>query len=144
MLAAHNCRQYRFHLLGAFCLLTIFILGGLGHYRLQVSDSHLFLGTSNPGTPAAPETLHRPKVHHPPLTASGSNYGLSHIECRTKFSGLFDDLDRSVALRKKLGNVTLADIDLSWKPYGAVRVMIYNHKVLIIPCLLHLLTRYKS
>jgi hypothetical protein len=38
-------------------------------------------------------------------------------------------LDRSVALRKDMGNVSLADIDLSWKPYGAVRVMIHNHKV---------------
>lgn len=146
-------RQFLFCSLGIFCLLMIFITGAILRYRFQISDSHPFSGTSrplqntlptatDPVTSAAPETPHKPKAYHPPLTAPGSNYGLSHTECRNRFPGLFDELDYSVALRKDLGNVSLADIDLSWKPYGAVRVMIYNHKVLLISRLLNLLTRH--
>ena len=150
-----SLRQILFCSFGIFSLLIIFITGVLLRYRLQVSDSRPFSGTSRPlqntlptapdtVIPAAPGTLHKPKAYHPPLTAPGSNYGLSHTECRTKFPGLFNELDRSVVLRKDLGNVSLADLDLSWKPYGAVRVMIYNHKVIFIPRLLDLLTRRRS
>jgi hypothetical protein len=150
-----SLRQFLSYFFGLFCILMIFITGALLRYRLQASDSRPFSGTSrtlqntlstspDPVTPAAPGTLHKPKAYHPPLTAPISNYGLSHTECRTKFSGLFDELDRSVAVQKGLGNVSLADIDLSSKPYGAVRVMIYNHKVIVIPRLLSLLTRHGS
>jgi hypothetical protein len=150
-----SLRQFLFFSFGMFCLLLIFITEALLRYRLQVNDSRPFSETSKPlqnTLPTAPDpvnstapgTLHKPKAYHPPLTAPGSNYGLSHTECRTKFSGLFDELDRAVALRKDLGNVSLADIDLSWNPYGAVRVMIYNHKVTFIPRLLDLLTRHGS
>jgi hypothetical protein len=150
-----SLRQFLLCSFGVFCLLMTSLTVALLRYRLQVSDSRPFSGTSrplqnslptapDPVTPAALGNLHEPKAYHPPLTAPGSNYGLSHTECRTKFPGLFEELDRSVALRKDLGNVSLADIDLSWKPYGAVRVMIYNHKVIFIPSLLDLLTRYGS
>jgi hypothetical protein len=92
----------------------------------------------------APGNHHNPTIHRPSLAASGSNYGLSPMECRTEFAGLFEEIDRSVALRKEMGNVSLADIDLSWKPYGGVRVMIYNHKVIFVPCLLDLSTRCEA
>jgi hypothetical protein len=148
-----SLRQFLFCSFGVFCILMIFITEALLRYRLQVSDSRPSSGTARPlqktpptapdrVTPATPGTLHQPKAHHPPLTASGSDYGLSHTECRTEFPSLFDELDRSVALRKELGNVSLADIDLSWKPYGAVRVMIYNHKVILIPSILTFFTRH--
>jgi hypothetical protein len=150
-----SLRQFLLCSFGMFCLLMTSLTVALLRYRLQVSDSRPFSGTSRPlqnslptapdtVTPAALGTFHEPKAYYPPLTAPGSNYGLSHTECRTKFPGLFEELDRSVALRKDLGNVSLADIDLSWKPYGAVRVMIYNHKVIFIPRLLDLSTRYGS
>lgn len=71
----------------------------------------------------------KPTVDRTLLAENGSNYGLSHTECRTRFAGLFDEIKRSVALRKELGNVSLVDIDLDWKPYGGVRDMIYNNKV---------------
>jgi hypothetical protein len=142
-------RQFLFGSIGVFCLFTIFLTGALLHYRLQVRDSRPISGTSRPlrnnlptspapVSPGEPGNLQKPKTYYPPLTAPGSDYGLSHTECRTKFPSLFDELDRSVALRKDLGNVSLADVDLSWKPYGAVRVMIYNHQVIFIPRLLDL------
>ena len=80
-----------------------------------------------------PEVTHKPKTHKPLSAIPGSNYGLSHTECRTEFAGLFDELDRSVALEKNLGNITPAEIDVSWKPYGSVRVMVYNHKAILQP-----------
>jgi hypothetical protein len=134
-------RQFLFCSIGVFCLLTIFLTGALLHYRLQVRVSRPISGKSrplqntistvpDPVTPGEPGTFHKTEAHHPLLTAPGSDYGLSHTECRTKFHGLFDELDRSVALQKELGNISLADIDLSWKPYGAVRVMIHNHQVI--------------
>ena len=123
----------------------------LFRYRLEARDP---LPTSIPSRllqhtlPIAPPdpvdaagqgAVHEFKAHHPPLTAPGSNYGLSHTECRAEFPRLFDDLDRSVALRRELGNVSLADVDLAWKPHGAVRVMIYNHRVPHLTVLLGLL-----
>ncbi|KZM19421.1 hypothetical protein ST47_g9363 [Ascochyta rabiei] len=121
----------------------IFITEAFLRYRLQVSDSRPISWTSGSHqnnlsiapdavTPAAPGTPYKPKAHHPPLPAPVPDYGLSHTECRARFPNLFAELGRSVALRKDLGNVSLADIDLSWKPYGAVRVLIYNHKLYII------------
>jgi hypothetical protein len=140
-------RQLLFYFIGIFCLLTISLTGAFLHYGLQVKNPLPIFGRMRPlrnnlptapdlVTPGEPGTPHNPKPHHPPLIASGSNYGLSHTECRTVFPTLFEELDRSVELRKVLGNVSLADIDLSWKPYGAVRVMIYNHQVISIPLLL--------
>jgi hypothetical protein len=137
-------RQFLFYSIGVFCLLTIFLTGALLHYRLQINAPGPIPETTRPlrntlpnapdtVTPGEPGTLHNSKANRPPLTTPGSDYGLSHSECRTRFPSLFDELDRSVALRKVLGNVSLADIDLSWKPYGAVRVMIHNHQVIFIP-----------
>jgi hypothetical protein len=155
MTRIHTPRQLLFCSFGIFCILLVLLSGALLRYRLEVSDSRPFSKAPGPlqGTlPTAQESVipatqgysHKPTVDRPPLIASGSNYGLSHTECRTRFAGLFDELDRSVALRKELGNVSLADIDLSWKPYGGVRVMIYNHKVTFIPRLLNSSTRHGS
>lgn len=124
----------------------IFITEALRH-RFQVSDSRLFPGALkslqntlpaklNPGDSAAPRTFHKTHGHRPTLTPPGSNYGLSHTECRAEFPSLFDELDRSAALRRRLGNVSIADIDLSWKPSGAVRAMIFNQQVISFACLL--------
>ncbi|KAF2130300.1 hypothetical protein P153DRAFT_365924 [Dothidotthia symphoricarpi CBS 119687] len=136
-------RQLLFCFIGIFCLFMIFMTGALLRYRLQVLDSRSFSEARRPlqdnlprpqGSviPMAPEILREPTIDRPRLTAPGSNYGLSPTECRARFAGLFDEIDRSVALRKDLGNVSSADIDLSWIPYGAMRVMIYNHKLYII------------
>jgi hypothetical protein len=139
-----SLRQFLFWFFVVFCLLMIIATEAVLRYRLQASDSHPLTRTSrplqnplpsatNPVTSTAPGALRNPKTQYPPLSAPGSNYGLSHTECRTEFPGLFDELDRSVAVRRDLGNVSTADIDLSWKASGAVRVMIYNHKVNFIP-----------
>lgn len=57
------------------------------------------------------------------------HYGLSSEQCNKEFSKLFIEVDRSVAHRKNVGNVSSFDIDLDWKKNGAVRAMIYNQKV---------------
>lgn len=118
----------------------VFLTEAFLRYRLEANDSHTFSETLIPlqGTlptarqspvPATQGHSQKPTVDRTLLTEFGSNYGLSHTECRTRFAGLFDEIKRSVALRKELGNVSLVDIDLDWKPYGGVRVMIYNNKV---------------
>lgn len=58
-----------------------------------------------------------------------SRYSLSTTQCNSEFADLFKETDSSVAHRKKIGNVTPSDIDLGWKPDGAVKAMIYNQKV---------------
>lgn len=133
MIGTRSLPQLRFYFLGLFCLLMVSITGTLLRHRLQVSDSRPFSDAAKPlqnTLPTASGALQKPKTHHPSLTASGSNYGLSRTECRAEFPNFFNELDRSVALRRARGNVSLADVDLSWKPYGGVRVMIHNHKVL--------------
>lgn len=81
---------------------------------------------------APPETMTENPIQivsdHTPVV-SGYNYTLSQSECSAQFPDLYKELDRAVSLRKEIGNVTPSDIDISWKPYGAVRAMIFNQKV---------------
>src|SRR5690348_865679 len=115
-------RQFIGCCFGIFCILMVFLTEALLRHRLEISDSRLFSGIARPlqnttltasdtVTPEAPRTHRKPHPYQPPTTAPGADYGLSHQECRSKFAGLFDELDRSVALRRDLGNVTLTDID---------------------------------
>lgn len=58
-----------------------------------------------------------------------NRYGFTATQCSSEFRGLFHEIERAVAHRNRVGNVKETDIDLAWKPEGAVRAMIYNQKV---------------
>jgi hypothetical protein len=99
-------------------------------------DQEPLTTASAPESSVAPETPAETTAEAPITSASdhtstisGYNYTLSQSECSAQFPDLYKEIDRAVAVRKKMGNVTPSDIDTAWKPSGAVRAMIYNQKV---------------
>lgn len=60
-------------------------------------------------------------------------YGLTAEQCDAAFPGLFTEIDRAVEYRKKIGNITIKDVDISWKDDGAVRAVIIDQQVRLIP-----------
>ncbi|KAH8692488.1 glycosyl transferase family 90-domain-containing protein [Phaeosphaeriaceae sp. PMI808] len=107
------------------------------HLSQEPSKSHLVPEPPKPPeaicqVPAPIQILEDAIVDEQFRISSKSDYSFSPEKCNTKFADLFREIDRSVALQKSIGNVTPTDIDLAWKPYGAVRVMIYNQKLYVI------------
>lgn len=70
-----------------------------------------------------------PETPLPEWEKDFSRYGLNAIQCSSEFKSLFFEIERAVAHRKKIGNVTESGIDVDWKDRGAVRAMIYNQRV---------------
>jgi hypothetical protein len=62
-------------------------------------------------------------------TRDGNNYGLSELQCTSAFEPLFQELDRAIAYRERVGPLTTNDIDIGWAKDGVVRAMIYDHQV---------------
>ncbi|KAF1965793.1 hypothetical protein BU23DRAFT_626883 [Bimuria novae-zelandiae CBS 107.79] len=60
------------------------------------------------------------------------SYRLSTTRCSSEFKRLFHEIERAVAHRNKIGHVNESEIDLEWKPEGAVRAMIYNQKLYVL------------
>ncbi|KAH7396181.1 glycosyl transferase family 90-domain-containing protein [Pyrenochaeta sp. MPI-SDFR-AT-0127] len=131
-------RQLLPYIIGIFCVLGVFTTGilfrlfydnltteQLPRSRFLPKDtSPLHVAFSNPQEPVLPGAS---ESHNKKKTI-----GLSPVECRTEFPALFAEIDRSVSLRKDIGDVASADIDLSWKQNGAVRVLICNQKLYVI------------
>lgn len=67
-------------------------------------------------------------------TRDANTYVLSADQCDTAFHGLFDDIERAAAYRKRIGSYELDDIDISWTQYGAVRAAILNQQVMLYAC----------
>ncbi|KAK5127989.1 hypothetical protein LTR85_005106 [Meristemomyces frigidus] len=63
---------------------------------------------------------------------SGRNYGLSEDQCSVAFPELYKEVDRAVAYRRRVGNVTLEDLEVGWRGDGIVRAMIHNNQLYII------------
>ncbi|RDL31109.1 uncharacterized protein BP5553_09898 [Venustampulla echinocandica] len=59
-------------------------------------------------------------------------YGLTAEQCETAFPGIFIDIDRAVKYRKKIGNITPEDVDISWKDDAAVRAVIIDQQLYVI------------
>jgi hypothetical protein len=57
------------------------------------------------------------------------NYGLTEAQCDAAFPGLWNELERAVDLRRKVGNITEKDVEISWRKQSMVRAMIYNRQV---------------
>jgi hypothetical protein len=79
----------------------------------------------------------------PPLQASESsaewtfdphrdehNFGLTDEKCYFAFPEFFKEIDRAVSYRKEanLSNVTLAEVDISWRDAEILRAMIYDRQ----------------
>ena len=63
----------------------------------------------------------------------GKNYGLSEEQCNLAFPELYQEVDRAVAYRRKIGqNVSLEDVEVGWRGDGIVRAMIRDNQLYVI------------
>jgi hypothetical protein len=62
---------------------------------------------------------------------NAKDYGLTAEHCDIAFPGLFNEIDRAIAYRKKIGMIALEEIDIAWKDTGVVRGLIYDQQVAI-------------
>ena len=62
-------------------------------------------------------------------TRDERNYRLTAEQCGTAFPGLFSEIERAVAYRRAKGDITLSDVDTSWKKDGVVRALIIDQQV---------------
>ena len=59
-----------------------------------------------------------------------ANYGLDNEQCESAFPDLFQEIYRAKQWRQEnRGNITEADLDLGWRPFGVLRAMIYERQV---------------
>ena len=56
-------------------------------------------------------------------------YILDSEQCQSAFPGLFAEIERGVASRKELGNITAEDLDISPRGNGAVHALILDQQV---------------
>lgn len=57
------------------------------------------------------------------------NYGLDDKKCDAAFPDMYFEIERAAAFWNSIGNITIVDVDASWKASGLVRAMIYNRRV---------------
>ncbi|KAF2268075.1 hypothetical protein CC78DRAFT_565850 [Lojkania enalia] len=139
MARIHQARRVLSYVFGISCLFVVFLAVALLGRPLAFDHPQQLPDLHSPPTSqlalqdsAAPAiSIARPS-NRPSLPVYGNNYGLSSTECSSQFPYLFREIERSVALRGKIGNVSLSDIDVSWRLDGAVRAMIYDQKVYVI------------
>ncbi|KAI9656223.1 MAG: hypothetical protein M1821_004886 [Bathelium mastoideum] len=60
------------------------------------------------------------------------DYGLSDWQCQAAFPQLYAELNRALAYVHIEGNITIEDVDISWKERGLVRAMIYDRVLYVI------------
>jgi hypothetical protein len=70
-------------------------------------------------------------------TRDATAYALSEGQCQLAFPGLFNEIERGIAARKDLGNITAEDMDISSRGNGAVHALLLDQqvRVIIIPLL---------
>lgn len=56
-------------------------------------------------------------------------HGLSEDQCDAAFPGLYMEIERAVNYRKRVGSITIEDVDISWKDDGVVRAIIIDQQV---------------
>lgn len=63
----------------------------------------------------------------------GRRFGLTEAQCGQAFPDLYHEIDRAVGHRQKLGkNVTLAELDVTWRGDGIVRAMVHENQLYVI------------
>ncbi|KAI9667396.1 MAG: hypothetical protein M1821_000211 [Bathelium mastoideum] len=60
------------------------------------------------------------------------DYGLGDTQCDAAFPDMYFEIDRAASFWKSRRNITLTDVDISWKENGLVRAMIYDRQLFII------------
>ncbi|KAL9077608.1 MAG: hypothetical protein Q9157_003278 [Trypethelium eluteriae] len=65
-------------------------------------------------------------------TEDAENYGLDDAQCDAAFPAMYFEIDRAAAWWRSIRDITLEDVDASWKASGLVRAMIYDHELYVI------------
>lgn len=113
--------------------LFIFLLLGYTTYNSRAADTVPF--DYQPGKQAAgtgAPTLSQPGPADGwafDAKRDAKNFGLSPEQCDAAFPKLWAEIDRAVAHRKKVGNITPDEVKIGWKIDGIVRAMIYDRQV---------------
>lgn len=111
--------------------LFIFLLLGYTTYNSRAADTVPFNYQSGKTGQGAP-TLSQPGPAEGwsfDAKRDAKNYGLSPEQCDAAFPKLWAEIDRAVAHRKKVGNITPDEVKIGWKIDGIVRAMIYDRQV---------------
>ncbi|OQN97956.1 hypothetical protein B0A48_16261 [Cryoendolithus antarcticus] len=112
-------------------LLIAFTTTNRSHY-VQALDP-LDADPSLTRPPHPPIAHHKPRPHEPwTYPRDARNYGLSEDQCTEAFPDLYVEIDRAVAHRKKIGNITLDELDVGWRGDGIVRAMIHDNQLYVI------------
>jgi hypothetical protein len=110
-----------------FFVLSITILPDrtFGNLPFKADNQHKTNSASAPLTNSAGNT----SEWNFQAAQDANNYGLSPEQCDAAFPDLDYSLHRSINHRKKIGNIKIEDLDVSWRFDGVVRAMIYENKV---------------
>ncbi|KAF2399558.1 hypothetical protein EJ06DRAFT_511716 [Trichodelitschia bisporula] len=60
------------------------------------------------------------------------DFGLSDEQCDAAFPDFYEEIDRAVELHRSLGNITIDDLDMSWRRDEMLRAMIFDRQLYII------------
>ncbi|KAK0112703.1 hypothetical protein ONS95_014440 [Cadophora gregata] len=60
------------------------------------------------------------------------DYSLTADQCNIAFPGLYAEIERAVAYRKKIGRLSPEDVDISWSKEGLVRALISDQQLYVI------------
>ncbi|KAI9711988.1 MAG: hypothetical protein M1820_001696 [Bogoriella megaspora] len=62
------------------------------------------------------------------------NYGLDDEQCNSAFPDLYHEIDRARKWRmdEGKGNITEEDVDIGWREFGVLRVLIYDRQLFIV------------
>lgn len=60
------------------------------------------------------------------------NYGLSESQCSSAFPLLGEEIDRAVDYRRRVGNITVEEVEDAWRQNEAMRVLIHENQLYIV------------
>ncbi|KAK6437114.1 hypothetical protein LTR95_006693 [Oleoguttula sp. CCFEE 5521] len=112
-------------------LLIAFTTTNRSHYVQAIDPLDADSSLTRP--PHPPIAHDEPRLHSPwTYPRDARNYGLSEDQCAEAFPDLYVEINRAVAHRKKIGNITLDELDVGWRGDGIVRAMIHDNQLYVI------------
>ncbi|KAF4632910.1 hypothetical protein G7Y89_g5207 [Cudoniella acicularis] len=108
---------------------TTVVAQNISHKQEESSSSVVVLSTQQPLPTTTPSGGNAQKMWQFNPRRDAKKYTLSAGQCDSAFPGLFAEIDGAVAHQKLNRSVIPEDLDISWRNYGAARVMIYDQEM---------------
>jgi hypothetical protein len=105
----------------------------------KVDSSPLSTTSAVAATPSVSSSTETHKEWKFDAARDSRAYGLTTEQCESAFPGLFTEIERAVAYRKSVGQISPEDIDISSRDPGVVQAMILDQQVraiFILPVML--------